>query len=408
MSETKPISTGALYYPYIHIDDVNWLRANLLIFPCIKRMVPSYFTPMDKPPVRELAKWSDDKEPLLQPANLFTKRVKHAQAKLSEDLKRSAKKKAFLERFGVAAARQLVGENDYGFQIHAGKLSRPLKEALAHTRLAWNPYNKEPYDMASEYVEVHPNVGEAVMSTLAIACAQDDGLDIVGDKRTGELHRCLLEKDLDSVYDAWLKLNAHMPPPQEASGEELLEVFLGISGDLSKLSTDALRDLNKEREPIDDLMTELRKEARKINTMSRGKNRDDQFKQVATQIMTKWEADRNNLSNFWRAFWGKDTADLATKFAGAVADKTLTGVATGVMAGAGAKATLTTTAAASAANAGWVGALAAGGVIGAGAGLIIGVIAHAGKTYHDQRKRAKNSPYRFLTTLESAGILCRF
>jgi hypothetical protein len=262
--------------------------------------------------------------------------------------------------------------------------------------------------MSSEYVEVHPNVGEAVMSTLAIACAQDDGLDIVGDKRTRELHRCLLEKDLDSVYDAWLKLNTNMPPPKEASGEELLEFILGISGDLSKLSTDALRELNKEREPIDALMTELRKEARKINRMNPGKKRDEQFQEVAAQVMKKWEGDRNNLSNFGRAFFGRDTADLATKFVSAVADKTLTGVATGAIAGAGAKATLTTAAAASAANAGWVGALAAGGVIGAGAGLIIGVIAHAGKTYHDQRKRAKNTPYRFLTTLENAGILCRF
>lgn len=95
-----------------------------------------------------------------------------------------------------------------------------------------------------------------------------------------------------------------------------------------------------------------------------------------------------------RTFFGRDTVDLATKFVGAVADKTLTGVATGAIAGAGAKATLTTAAAASAANAGWVGALATGGVIGAGAGLIIGVIAHAGKTYHEQRKRAENSPYR--------------
>jgi hypothetical protein len=48
------------------------------------------------------------------------------------------------------------------------------------------------------------------MATIAIASAQSDGLDIVGDERSGTLHRVLLEQDLDSIYDAWL--GNTMPP----------------------------------------------------------------------------------------------------------------------------------------------------------------------------------------------------
>jgi hypothetical protein len=402
----KPVSAGALYYPYIHLED-NWLLANLLVFPCIKRMVPTNFTPRDSYRVKALTEWSDEKEPLLQHANLYTSRSQRAQTNLAEKLERDAKDTRFIVRYGQSAARALAGANDYGFQIHAAKLSDDLKKALAGNSLAWNPLNKEPYDERSEYVEVHPRVGEAVMSTLAIACAQDDGLDIVGDKRSGDLHRCLLEKELNSVYESWLGLSTNMEPPQAATGEELMEFIVGMAGDLSTLSVDGLRDLADEREPIDALITALREEAAKIPRMNPGQKRDDAFKAATSQILKKWEGDRNNLSNFGRAFFGEGATKLATSFVTTVTDKTLTGLATGAL-GATGKATLSATIAGTAANTDWVGTLATGGVIGAGAGLIIGVIAHAGITYHEQAKRAKNSPYKFLTTLEEAGVLCRF
>jgi hypothetical protein len=165
MSAPKPISAGALYYPYIHLED-SWLLANLLIFPCIKRMVPMNFIPRDSYRVKALAGWSDDKEPLLQSANLSTRRSQKAQTNLASKLERDAQDIAFIRRYGQEAARALVSEEDYGFQIHAAKLSDDLKKALSGSELAWNPVNKEPYDESSAYVEVHPRVGEAVMSTL--------------------------------------------------------------------------------------------------------------------------------------------------------------------------------------------------------------------------------------------------
>jgi hypothetical protein len=414
MSSTKPASAGALYYPYIHIKEVDWLRANLLIFPCVKRMIPRNFIPSDNPAVQELATRKGHKDALLQRANLYSRRVEEAQSNLANKLQRDANNPSFVQNYGFEAARRLVEETPepdeeeiYGFQIHAEKLSYDLKHALAGNQLAWKPDYPEPYDMSSVYVEVHPRVGQAVMSTLAIASALGDGLDIVGDERSGELHRCLLEKKMDDVYDSWLGLEHDMAPPAEASGEELLEFILGISGDLSKLSGDALRELADEREPIDALIAALREEAANIPAMDPGEKRDDAFKQAASKIMKKWEGDRNNLYNFGHAFFGKETTDLTTKFASTVADKTLTGLGTGVLAAGGAKATLGAGIAASAANVGWIGTLAAGGVIGAGAGLIIGVIAHGGITYHKQAQRAKNSPYRFLTTLEDAGVFWR-
>lgn len=407
MNQIKRKVAGALYYPYIHIDDVDWLLSNLIIFPCIKRMIPMNFTTRDSYRVKALAEEYDGRQALLRPANLFSATVIQAQANLAAKLKRDGHDHQFLSRYGKQAARSFIDSNAYGFQIHAQKLSEELKDALFDTQLAWNPDNTEPYDKYSEYVEVHPRVGEAVMSTLAIPCAQDDGLDIVADKRSGDLRRCLLEKELDAVYDSWLRLDTYIEPPLEASGEDLMEFVIGMAGDLSTLSVDAIRELSFERQPIDDLLAAMRQEAATIPMMKESAEREEFFKQAATKIMQKWEGDRNNLSNFGRNFFGKDTATIATRFATAVGEKTFTGLATGTI-GALGTATLTGSITGNAANAGWVGALATGGVIGAGAGLIIGLLAHAGTTYHHQAKREVNSPYRFLTTLEEKGVFCRF
>lgn len=407
MNQHKRKVAGALYYPYIHIDNVDWLLSNLIIFPCIKRMIPMNFTGRDSVRVRALAEDFDGREALLQRANLFSPTVIQAQSNLATKLKRDGKDNRFLSHYDKQAAGSVIDSNPYGFQIHVQKLSEELKDALFDTQLAWDADKKEPYDKHSEYVEVHPRVGEAVMSTLAISCAQDDGLDIVGDKRSGELHRCLLEKRLDTVYESWLGLDSEVEPPQPATGEELMEFIFGFAGNLSTLSVDSIRALSAERAPIDDLLSALREEAATIPTMRRGEKRGEFFKQTTTKIMENWERDRNNLSNFGRAFFGRDSANLATKFATTVGEKTLTGLTTGTLGAAG-TATLSAAIGGSAANAGWVGALATGGVIGAGAGLIIGLIAHSGTTYHQQAKRSANSPYRFLTTLEEKGVLFRF
>jgi hypothetical protein len=39
---------GALYYPYIHIHDENWLKATPLSFRQVRRIVPYRFTVRDE------------------------------------------------------------------------------------------------------------------------------------------------------------------------------------------------------------------------------------------------------------------------------------------------------------------------------------------------------------------------
>jgi hypothetical protein len=107
------MNRNALYYPYIHVRDVSWLKATLLLFPEVRRMVPVAYTPEDGDGVRAFVERS-----LLTMANLLTARAMTAQEALANRLRADAQDPGFLSRYGRSAALESRGPNSFGFQIH--------------------------------------------------------------------------------------------------------------------------------------------------------------------------------------------------------------------------------------------------------------------------------------------------
>jgi hypothetical protein len=117
-------------------------------------------------------------------------------------------------------------------------------------------------------------------------------------------------------------------------------------------------------------------------------HREKYFKQAAMDIVNNWQHDRANMSSFWREFFGEGLIDTGAKFLGDAVKG----------ANIGTTASLT----------GMIGASAlTAGLVSAGAGLVIGVAAHTAKSATHVRKRAVESPYRYLTTIEKAGVVFR-
>src|SRR5260370_19760177 len=160
------------------------MKTTLLLFSQVRRMTPvPGLQADDNTAIEPFTQWHGGREPMLRSANLWSGRAVAAQVELARRLREDAKDLDFMNRFGPSATEIERGTDDLGFQIHQMKLHRSLKDALSHTGLAWDPVTREPYDRSKEYVEVNKRLGEAIMSTLAIACAPGEGLDIVGDKR---------------------------------------------------------------------------------------------------------------------------------------------------------------------------------------------------------------------------------
>ena len=379
------MTNGALYYPYIHIRDVDWLKGTLLLFDSVNRMLPPEYTcgPNDDYRLSDFQGVG-----LLRAANLFSERSFAAQEALERRFRASADDPDFLLRYGRAATLSAT-QDYYGFQIHSDKSTFPLRDTLVALGLAWEPLNVEPYDSDHRYLQMHPRVGQVVMSTIAVASAQHDGLDIVGDERSGSLHRVLLEKDLAEIYDAWLG-DLVPAPPSAASETEVFEFLIETHADLAQLTPEALIALD--REPLAALLEAIKRETSEIPAMDPGPMREQRFADTTAMIVSEWRSDRQNLSPFWRAFFGggaKETVEFLKKGADGVTT-TIGGAAAGTDVTSG---------------------LILGhfeqGLFAAAGTLTIGLATSAIRSHRRSREQAAKSPYRYLTTLEENGVVFR-
>src|SRR5262249_49759640 len=242
-------------------------------------------------------------------------------------------------------------------------------------------------------VELHPHVGEAVMATLAIACALDEGLDIVGDRRSGPLHECLTKKQPKDVYDTWLKpATADIPDPQKPHARELFEFVISVACDPSKLDAETLAKMGDNRKPIQRLVEELGKRAARMVAMDSGEQREEQFLDETNDILAAWHNDRTNMENYWREFFGFGLLSEAGDFLKKLIEDS-------------AKATPNVGAGGAAALFGL--SLHAAILTTVVAGVGIGLFTHAAKTDVDLIKRDRESPYRYLTLMEQAGVVIR-
>jgi len=386
---------GALYYPYIHIRDLNWLKGNLLLFDDVARMVPMHGpVPNDDPEIEPFTRPQATRGPLLRPANLWSPRSVKAQETLAGRLRADAQDLSFRSNFGRAATEAAKAPKEFGFQIHQGKLEYSLRSALRDTGLAWEPGNPEPYDLDKEYVELHPRVGEAVMSTLAVACAIGEGLGIVTHPDEGPLHRCLLERKQDEVYDAWLGRSA-MPEPEGAEGRELLQFLVTFACDTSRLGAGALADFERDRTALKALLQAADERASEI-IMDQGEHREEAMKAAVADLLAAWRRERANMSSFWRRFFGEGLLDTAIEFLRDMFTRR-TAAATAACSAAGAVAS-------GGAAAASIGVVASATVVGAGAGLAVGLVAHAATTAFRAKQAESESAYRYLTALEKGHV----
>lgn len=77
-----PAKRGALYYPYIHIHNENWLKATLLCFGQVRRIVPDSFTVRDMATIRPYVTLEGPDGPLLDAADIRSPRLHSARRAL--------------------------------------------------------------------------------------------------------------------------------------------------------------------------------------------------------------------------------------------------------------------------------------------------------------------------------------
>ncbi len=158
MSMSTTTERAALYYPYIHIRSEHWLKATLLNFPKVYRMVPigNYF-PEDEDNIKAYTAGDllDDIDTSCAPA-------RDAQRELLAKLTHREHEKKLLKRYKRVTKRRAPREK---YLIHAEKLDVNLKRYLLGNKLAW-PDSDLQAKGHRNWLGLDANLGSAVMSTL--------------------------------------------------------------------------------------------------------------------------------------------------------------------------------------------------------------------------------------------------
>ncbi len=283
----------ALYYPRMHIPNANWLKATLLCFPNVRRMVPSDYMYGESEEIKPFLEQIGCRGiPLLTSVDLTSSAAVRAQEALLAKLRDNEKE--ILNRYSLAEIASMRRRaRGRVFEIHDGKLNLELLRYLHQSRLAISP-NSKSIDPLHRFSLVHPSLGKALLSTLAIALAKDLGLDIVTDE--SHLHASLLARDFESVM---YELLGNAPTDHHAqnaiSADEVCHIVMLTGFDLAPLTARDIASLaadGKDLRRFKQFVTDL---AQCIPAISNEHERTERIRHSAEELLSDWEHYRRDL-----------------------------------------------------------------------------------------------------------------
>ena len=393
-----PAGLDALNYPYIRVRSLDWLKQTLLIFPHVVRMTPDTRAPADDDEIAAFARIESGRYPLLRPADLNSSYVHDAQFGLIAEIRSRLQqdREGFLARYGRQAAdhsaTSLVGQDPWkrrlseraSFQIHAYKLIFQLLDFLQRENLAWWPdINRAD---GPDYIEMHPQLGEAVMATLATACADSEGFQLVTE--FPRLHGKLLCTPQEKILTACLD---GIKPTGATSGQQIAEFLVYRCCSVDKLSAENIVALKDERAALADFRTKLETLAKSLPpTIHSQKVLDEKLEDTLNDMFKEWEKTQANLGSAAQKFFGDGFGSELKKVAEKLTEAALKPE--------------TIVAATSATGGALIGGLTGQVLTVVGAGFLVTVVFRAAESWGKARDEAKTSPLRYLTRLQEQGV----
>jgi hypothetical protein len=395
------LDMDALNYPYIRIRDVEWLKRTLLVFPHVARIAPSYGAPKDSDEVAKFCRLEGRRGSLLRNVDLDKTTIWDDQSELMSRISNTleADRRGFLHTYGREAtlgnidlARESADVWDdrsaaQTFQLHNQKVVANLLAFLFQHNLAWHPWNSH----GEGYVEMHPRLGEAVLSTLAFACAKSEGLSLVTE--FPKIYGRTIHRSKEEIFDSLLNIAPeHRTSTQVSVPESLVEFVIHHRCDASKLTPENLVALNKDWTAIGAFKESLEKLAADIPPgIDDPRILHQRLKEKADHIFSRWKEDNKSLQGRLKDLFSGD-GDEAAKVLEKLLEKAVGGEAVSGTTGGG--------------YLGWLtgGGLTSHTVLGAAAGLALGVVIRTGRNALAARKKRKEDPLRYLTIMEKAGV----
>jgi hypothetical protein len=365
------LDRDALYYPYIHIrpNKVDWLKATLLCFPQVRRMVPHGFNPDDKPEIRAFLRAKNAKgQPLLISERLEANDRRSAVARAQERLLRKLKEheSIIVERFSRRSSGCHYGKINL-YTMHREKIHDEIWNYLIDNNLA-KARGRKKNDPYGDWVDIEPALGDAIMSTIAVALARAKGLDIV--TSDNGIHNAVAMQSEDDIFNTLLNLKE--PEGEESDGDkvdELAQVVIRTKFNVSKLSAEQISELHKEGKSLIAFKKALLPIASQITKIEDPGERESKFKQKADEVIEEWEKYKRKLPGFAAAALVEAQETKPPEYALSLIATTGTAM--------------------------WIPVL--------GAAITLGVLSYKGYSIWKKFKEGTANPYQYLTQVERKG-----
>ena len=284
------LDRDALYYPFIRVKDLNWLKATLLSFPHVYRMVPPGYEVADDADVRQFGEvFGPRNRPLLIGERTDQPSVVERQLALRNKIQNYDP--AAFDRFKLNRVQQELGERYNSFQIHRGKMYELLEYFLSNG-WAWPARREE--DRNNEWYAVHPDLGKAIMSTIAHAIAGDRGLDIV--TNDSEVHHTAVTREEDQIFDELIGRKATPAHGGVSDGvDALAELVITTTFDLSALDAKRIAEIQKDGNGLQNFKNSLVPIVEGIPHMNNEQALRERYEQAAERISQEWREYERKL-----------------------------------------------------------------------------------------------------------------
>jgi hypothetical protein len=301
MKPDVAVDRDALYYPFIHITDVNWLKATLLCFPGVRRMVPQSYAPSDSDEIKQFCDVVGPRHaPLLTSVDLFSPEALAAEeALLAKLAQHDAEIRA---RFGQAETMKTHTQEQL-CQLHDEKIVLHLYAYLTSgpegQALAWraDPPANRPHRQFGQWLSLHPALGNAILSVKALAIANSLGLDIVTD--SSQVHEVVAAESDADVFDALLSGRVSRPmPAADDVVDDLAEVVMTTAFDVRRLTAQQIADLLANGHDLRRFKNALVPFAATLPSITDPKERQVRLDAVANDVISEWNKYRKSLPKF--------------------------------------------------------------------------------------------------------------
>lgn len=290
MPEDSELTNGSeppsLYYPYIHIRSEHWLKATLLCTPVVKRIVPEAYVPEDLANIKKYTQIKGPNGPLLQAVPAWSAAAYAAQLSLLDKLRTHGAEIDSRYSHGRSP-------NPDEYWIHDAKFSGELLDYLLAHDLAWPSQHSSAYGTRTWHA-LHPVLGGAVMTTLGLSIAREQGYDIV--TPSIQFHETLLANREDEIFDVLVDTGQPSPRVTHAQAQhDIGQLVITLTGvNYQALQPEDIPEIQASQQ-FTRFQHIVRTQAQLVNGEDGPAKYEAQIKQEAQLIIEAWHDATKSL-----------------------------------------------------------------------------------------------------------------